>query len=145
MPGPNFFNSKEYEWSDVRLYIAGARVQKVTGVRYKMKQEKEYLYAEGNKVIGIQEGNFVPEGSITLLRGAIDDLNAAARAAGGQNLLNLEFDIVVKFLASADGSRQMITNTLVRCQFTEYETALKQNDKKQEVELPIMYFDQSDI
>ena len=51
------FNSREYEWSDITVVVAGRPVTGFRAVDYSSKQEKEALYAKGNKPHGIQRGN----------------------------------------------------------------------------------------
>ena len=45
-------NTKEYGWSDVTVVVAGRPVTGIRGVKYGSKQEKELLYAKGNKPHG---------------------------------------------------------------------------------------------
>ena len=61
-------NTREYEWSDVNVIVAGRPVTGIRGVKYSSKQEKELLHAKGNKPIGIQHGNKTYEGELTLLQ-----------------------------------------------------------------------------
>lgn len=44
-----FTNTREYEWSDVNVVVAGRVVTGLRGIKYGCKQEKELLYAKGNK------------------------------------------------------------------------------------------------
>ena len=45
-------NTREYEWADVSVVMAGRMVTGLRGVKYSAKQEKEALHAKGNKQIG---------------------------------------------------------------------------------------------
>ena len=38
------FNSKEYQWSNVHVYLLGRAVTGIQGVSYTAKQEKEFVY-----------------------------------------------------------------------------------------------------
>ena len=61
-------NTREYEWSDVTVVLAGRLVTGLRGIKYGAKQEKELLHAKGNKPHSIQRGNKTYEGEITLLK-----------------------------------------------------------------------------
>ena len=64
------FNSREYEWSDVTVVLAGRDVTGIRGISYSPAQEKEALYAKGNKPHSIQRGNKSYSGSVRLLQSA---------------------------------------------------------------------------
>ncbi|MBA3830140.1 MAG: hypothetical protein H0X33_14470 [Taibaiella sp.] len=136
---PEFFDSKEAEFADLQVRIAGVRLISLQGLMCGISQEKEYLHGEGDNVIGIQRGNRVPKGKINIFKVALDQLNRAAIAAGGRDVLDLEFDIVAAWRAASDGTRPLNIYTLVKCQITEYEIGVMQGDKKVPVELPIMF------
>lgn len=131
------FDTKECEWSDMELFINGAKITKVQGVKFKEAQEKEFLHAAGNDAISIQRGNKTRTGEIRLLKGAVDALNAAAVAAGGTSLLDVNFVLVVSF--KAKGARLIKTHTLGGTEVSEYEIGMEQNAKSVPVTLPIMF------
>lgn len=133
------FNSREYEWSDVTVVLAGRDVTGIRAVSYKSSQEKEALYAKGNKPHSIQRGNKAYEGSVTVLQSELQALAAAAKTAGG-DILDLSFNIIVSYGNPSQGD--VITTDLLRgCQITEYEKGLSQNDKFMEIELPLIAMD----
>ena len=117
-------NTREYEWSDVSVVLAGRNVTGIRGVSYNSDQEKEALYAKGNKPHGIQRGNKSYTGSIRLLQSEYDALNAAA----GGDALNVSFNIIE-------------TDLLVGAEITSKPKSLKQNDKFMEIELPLIMLD----
>jgi hypothetical protein len=133
-------DSKEVEWSDAELFFNGVRITKFQGFKFKMAQEKEYLYAGGNHPISIQRGNKAPGGEFRLLKGAVDLLNNAARAAGGDDLTDIVLVAVINF--KPKGARTMQTVTLTGVEFTEYEYGMEQNAKSMPITLPIMYLKQ---
>lgn len=136
------FNSREYEWSDVTVVLAGRDVTGIRAVSYKSSQEKEVLYAKGNKPHSIQHGNKAYEGSVTVLQSELQALAAAAKTAGG-DILDLSFDMVVSYGNPSKGDP--ISTDLIRgCEITEYEKGLSQNDKFMEIELPFVAMDVKD-
>ena len=83
------FNSREFEWSDVSVVLAGRLVTGIRGIKYENKQEKEHLYAKGNKPHSIQRGNISSIGDISLLQ---SEYLALCKACKG-NILNASLDI----------------------------------------------------
>lgn len=130
------FDTREYEWADVTVVMAGRDVTGIRGVSYTSEQEKEALYAKGNKPHGIQRGNKSYTGSIRLLQSEYDALNAAA----GGDALNVSFNIVVSYGNPANGD--VIKTDLLRgVELTSKPKTLNQNDKFMEIELPLIMLD----
>ena len=130
------FNSKEYEWSDVNVVAAGRNITGIRGVKYSEKQEKELIYAKGNKPQGVQTGNIEYSGELTLLQSEYE----ALRVASGGSILKASMDIVVSYGNPSNGD-VITTDILVGCQFTEDSTEWKQGDKFQEKSLPFIFVD----
>ena len=130
------FNSKEYEWADVTVVMAGRDVTGIRGVSYTSSQEKEALYAKGNKPHGIQRGNKSYEGSIRILQSELDALNAAA----GGDVLDVNFNIIVAYGNPSRGD-VIRTDLLSGVEITSVPKGLNQNDKFMEIELPIVALD----
>ena len=130
------FDTREYEWADVTVVMAGRDVTGIRGVSYTSEQEKEALYAKGNKPHGIQRGNKSYTGSIRLLQSEYDALNAAA----GGDVLNVSFNIVVSYGHPSNGD--VIKTDLLRgVELTSKPKTLNQNDKFMEIELPLIMLD----
>ena len=130
------FNSKEYEWADVTVVMAGRDVTGIRGVSYTASQEKEALYAKGNKPHGIQRGNKSYEGSIRILQSELDALNAAA----GGDVLDVSFNIVVAYGNPSKGD-VVRTDLLSGVEITSVPKGLNQNDRFMEIELPLVMLD----
>jgi hypothetical protein len=133
----DFFNSKECEWADFEVMLAAAKVTKIRGLKYKAKKDKEPLYAEGDQPFAIQSGNRDYEGEIKILKGALDDMQAAAIAAGATDVLDLEFDIVATYLPKSN--RPLKQDVLAGVQIKEYEQGWDQGSKFMEITLPITF------
>lgn len=130
------FNSREYEWSDVTVVLAGRNVTGLRGISYSSTQEKEALYAKGNKPHAIQRGNLSYSGSIRLLQ---SELIALQQLSGG-SILDISIDVVVAYGNPTRGD--VIHTDLVRgVEFTEEPKAINQNDKFMEIELPFIALD----
>ncbi len=139
MAGVTFFDTKEYEWADISVLIAGASVTKLLGVKYKRTQAKTALKGAGRKTIGIQSGNEDITGSIILYGGAVDDMNKAAVAAGGSSILDVATDIVITYKPAP--GRPLQTDTLIGVEFTEYEKGMDQGADHMPVTMPFLAVD----
>lgn len=133
-------NTREYEWSDVTVVLAGRLVTGLRGVKYGAKQEKELLHAKGNKPHSIQRGNKTYDGQITLLQ---SEYEALKKASGG-DILDASMDIVAAY-GNATAGDTITTDLLIGVEFTEDNTEWKQGDKFQEKTLPFIYLDQKSL
>lgn len=132
----NIFNSKEYEWADITLIVAGRVVTGVRAIKYTRKQEKELLYAKGNKPHSIQRGNKSYEGSLTLLQSELEALNLSA----GGDALDIQFNIVCSYGNPSKGD-VIHTDLIKGAEITEIPKGMSQGDKFAEIELPLIAMD----
>lgn len=135
-----FTNTREYEWSDVNVVVAGRVVTGLRGIKYECKQEKELLYAKGNKPHGIQHGNKDYSGELTVLQSEYE----ALRQACGGDVLDGSFNNVACYGNPTKGDA-ITTDTLVNVEITEDNTEWKQGDKFQEKTLPFIFTDKKSI
>ncbi len=133
----SFFDSKDCEWADMQVRLSGATLTKIRGLKYIASKEKQLLHAAGDEPISIQSGKRTYEGQIKVLKGALDDLNKAARAAGGDDILDLRFDITVSY--KAKGARALQIDTLSGVEVKEFEKGWDQGAKNMDVTLPIVF------
>lgn len=134
------FNSREYEWADIDVVIAGRPVTGIRGIKYNTKKEKELVYAKGNKPHAVQSGNYDHSGEITVLQ---SEYNALRQAAKG-DILSVSLDIVVAYGNPTRGDA-ITTDILVGVEFTEDNTEWKQGDKFQEKTIPFVFLDRKSI
>lgn len=133
-------NTREYEWSDVTVVLAGRPVTGIRGVKYSAKQEKELLHAKGNKPHSIQRGNKTYDGEITLLQ---SEYEALKQACGG-DILDVSLDIIASYGNPSQGD-VITTDALLGVEFTEDNTEWKQGDKFQEKALPFIFLDKKSL
>jgi hypothetical protein len=127
----DIFNSKEYEWSDITAIVAGRPVTKIRAISYVKKQEKEALYAKGNKPHSIQRGNKSYETSLTLLQSELE----AIEAASGGDVLDASFNVVVSY-GNPSKVDVIKTDLIEGNEITEVPKGMNQGDKFSEHELP---------
>lgn len=133
-------NTREYEWADVTVVMAGRLITGLRGVKYSAKQEKELLHAKGNKPHSIQRGNKTYDGDITLVQ---SEYEALKQACGG-DILDASVDIVAAYGNPTAGD-VITTDVLIGVEFTEDNTEWKQGDKFQEKTLPFLFIDKKSI
>lgn len=132
------FNSKEYAWIDVTLVMLGKPVTGLRGVEYKMKRQKEALFATGKKARGIQLGKKEYEGTITVLQSELIAMQTAAKAKGYDDVTDLEFDAIVSYVPE---SGVVQTDKIVNLSITEAPYGMKEGDLFQEIALPFIACD----
>jgi hypothetical protein len=124
------FNSRDYEWADASLILAGADVIGLRGVKYKSKIDREPLYAKGREPHSIQSGNKSYEGEITV--------TLAEYLKMPSDLLQLKALTASVSFGNPSEGMPMQTKTIMGIYFTESGPEAKQGDKVMEVTLPFI-------
>lgn len=125
-------------WGNHKFAVSGNEILGITEVKYRDKTEKELLFGAGSKALGVGVGNESYEGSIKLYRYEIDRILAGI-TTGDKKLTALAtqtLTVVAKF----DGSSSFTTDVIL-FQFMESGKDLKQGDKMDVVELPLLVVD----
>ena len=134
--------SKEFSWANVQVVFLGRVVTRLRGVKYTVKKEKEYVYANGENPFAIQSGNKTYEGEVMILQSEIEALQADL--ARDQDLTDIPpFSITVAYVPLSTG--ELVTHQLNGVEFTEDNREFKQADKFQELTLPIMFLERKSI
>lgn len=133
-------NTREFEWADISLVVAGRDIKGFRGVKYSEKQEKEAIHAKGNRPHCIQSGNITYEGELTLTQSEYETL----RLAMGGSILSGSLSMVVAYGNPSKGD-VMVTDALSGCEFTEDSTEWKQGDKFQEKSLPFVFLSKKSV
>lgn len=128
------FDSRQYEFNDMSLNLSGKDIVEILELKYTEKQEKELSYAKGNLPHSIQKGNISYEGSLKVTQAGYEELVAL----GSGSVLKLELDASVSYGNPSNGDT-IITDQILKLQFTEAGKGMKQGDKKMEVELPFIF------
>lgn len=132
------FNSNEYAWVDVKVVMLGREVTGLRGIEYKVKHQKEALYAAGKKGRSIQKGKKEYEGTITLLQGEMIALDRAAQEKGYEDITDIDFDVIVSYLPD---NGVITTDKVVNVSISEIPRSLKEGDLQMEVALPFIALD----
>lgn len=126
------FNSREYKWADVDIFVDGVLITKARNIDYKSAKDKEHLHARGSDPIDIVSGNKTYTGNLDILLSGLFEMEAVLG-----DLLEGRFDVVVSYVPK--NGQQILTNNLQGCEFTEIPKGLKQGDKFREVSLPFLF------
>lgn len=132
------FASNEYAWVDVNVVMLGRPVVGIRGIEYKVKQQKEALFAMGRRARGIQKGKKEYEGTITLLQSELIALDRVAQEAGYDDITDIDFDVIVSYLPK---NLVVTTDKIVGVSITEIPRALKEGDLQMEIALPFIALD----
>lgn len=132
------YNSKEYTYCDIIVYLLGRPIVGLRGIEYKSKKNKEALFGAGRKARSIQHGKREYEGTITILQSELTALDRAAWEAGHEDCLDLDFDIVVTYLSN---SGIVTTDRILQASITEAPKGMKEGDMSMEVALPFICLD----
>jgi hypothetical protein len=134
------FDSRQYEFADIKVSILGKRLTTFRGLTTKVSQEKELVYGEGNRPISVQRGNKKFEGTLMCLKSDLDDMNAIARAAGYDSLLDVPGRLIdIDTVYEKELDIAFSSKSCINVEFTEIEDGMKQGDKFKEISLPFVY------
>lgn len=128
-------NGVQYAWGDIEIYLFGQPVRGLLGIDYKSKKTKTPLFASGRDAHAIQHGKRENDGTLTVLQSEIIALNAAARAKGYNDLLDVDFDIMVKYASE----RGVLTiDKICNASITDLSMAMKEGDVNMSIALPFV-------
>tara|TARA_R110002050_G_scaffold295237_1_gene453866 strand:+ start:23588 stop:24001 length:414 start_codon:yes stop_codon:yes gene_type:complete len=130
------FNTKQFAWSNLEIALGGRVLTGARGVEYTSKKEKELLHGRGENPHSIQSGNKTYEGNLILLQSEVEALQR--QLSDDEDLTDLDaVNITVAYVPKAGAN--VVTHILKNVEFTEDPRGMKQNDKFQEITLPILF------
>lgn len=137
--GAELFSTSECAWAQTSVRVLGRTLVGIRGFSFKFGIEKEHIYAAGAKPIDIQSGNEKSEGSLTLLKFELDQMNDAAQLAGYDTIAHVPHTAISITCAYKKYPTDPIrTIQAAGVGFTEIEVSMKQNDKMTEINLPFL-------
>jgi hypothetical protein len=123
------FKSNEFSWSDIQIYMSGKIVAGVTSISYTESQEKNNIYAKGNKPHSRGHGNKTYEGEISLLQSEVEALQS--QLGPNQSILDLRNVTIVISYAPANGVP--VSDSCKHVEFNEIPKGMNQGDGNMEV------------
>lgn len=127
---------RQYAWEDYRVLMGGRFVTGIRGFRYKVAQEKEPIYAEGNKPHSMGRGNKSYECEIKVLQ---SELEAIILSGGGDPTEIQPFTVVHQYIPKR--GLPMVIDVIEDVEFKEAEKAMEQGATHMEVTLPCVCMD----
>lgn len=131
-------NGNEYVWGNLSVVLLGREVTGLRGIEYKVKRQKEVLFASGIKGRGVQKGKKEYEGTITLLQSELIALDRAAQEKGYEDITDIDFDVIVSYVPD---NGIVTTDKVVNVSITEIPRGMKEADLQMEIALPFIALD----
>lgn len=131
-------NRREYAYGDIAVYAFGQNIGGLRGINYKLSKSKEYVRGAGRNPRGIQHGERSAEGTLTILQSELDAMNRTAQAKGYNDLLDVDFDIVVSYVMD---SGVVTTDKIHMASIRELPKGMKAGDQFSEHALPFIALD----
>lgn len=133
------FDSREFEWADIKVVLFSREISGLRGLTYKKTQDKEAIYGAGNRPLSIQRGNKKYSGTLTILKSEFDLLNVAAVAAGYSDIVDVPGKLISITVAyKKEGDAYIKVDHIVNVEFTDFEEGMKQGEAHKEVTLPFI-------
>ena len=134
--------SAECSWHQSEMKLFGRVIKGIRGWEIKTTRDKEHIYGAGQKPLDIVEGNVGYSGSIKILGHEIDAMNAAAKAAGYEDITELPHEAVVATVRFKKDVTSATTFMTIRgMAFTEVPDGFDQGAKNRELTLPFLAMD----
>lgn len=127
---------RQYAWEDYKVMVAGKMLTGIRGFKYKVLQEKEPLYAEGNKPHSMARGNKSYECELKCLQ---SELEAIILSGGGDITEVPPFTVVHQYMPKQ--GFPIVIDVILGVEFKEVEKAMEQGAKFMEITLPCVCMD----
>lgn len=128
------FDSKQFQYKDIKMTIDGEEIVGFTSVRFKPSRDKEYLRGRGDQPHEIQHGNLEYEGEVGLWQSTVEQL--MAKSPGGDITL-FRGELIVMFAQTE--TDKISGYRLTAMEFDEADMGMSQGDKSMEIKLPIKF------
>jgi hypothetical protein len=132
------FNSREFEYADVKVSIFGQSLDGLRGLTYKKAQPKEEVYGQGNAPKTFTRGNKKYSGTLSILKSDYDKLTKLAVSKGYEDLVDVPGSLIdITCVYQKDKGIPMLSTVLIlNVEIEEEEDGMKQGDTFKEVALP---------
>lgn len=132
--------SQEIVWSNVSVRVLGTTIKTLQAIDTGVESEDDFVYGEGKEPLYINSGNNKYEGKLSCLKGDLDKMNDAARAAGFARITDVPAELIVITHVYRPGfGRALRTDTMSGVKFSKYNKAMEQGAKMMKIDLPYKY------
>jgi hypothetical protein len=132
--------SQESTWNDITVTVIGTRIKTLQSISTGVESEDEAVYGEGPEPLYINSGNNKYTGKLGCLKGDLDKMNDAARAAGFKRITDVPPELIVITHVYRSGfNRALRTDTMSGVKFGKYDKAIEQGAKMMKIELPYLF------
>ena len=133
-------NGTAYSWSQIVVQMSNSNLPLfgVSSVEWTKSQEKENIYAAGNRPYARGYGNKNYEGTITL---KMADVVGLERESPNSDITEIpRFDLIISFVHP--DLTKLVSYVLKDCDFTESSRSIGQNDLSIDVDIPFIFSDE---
>lgn len=130
---------KQFSWYELKIVINGRPMVEATDIEYKTSKELEEVFGAGQDALFIGEGNKTRSGSIELLQSGYEALVEEAKKNGGDDVTDLEVDVIVAFVPKASASvviAKTIVDRLIGVKFSEDGKKMSQGNTHSKMSIP---------
>lgn len=133
------YKTSEFAFTDISIVMAGRIVTGVKEVEYGLTREVSQIFTNGIKAHSKIKKHKEYTGSITLLQSEFEALTDAAKTAGGDDVTDISFDLVVTYAKSI--TDRIVTDSWIECDITEAKKRYAQGDDGMQITLPMIVSD----
>ncbi len=103
----------QYSWKHLSVIIDGRPMLELTDIEYKPNKQLEEIHGAGDNPQFIGEGNKTYSGSLEMLQSGYEALVEEAKNRGGDDVTDLEVDIIVSYVPIGAGAATIAMKTVV--------------------------------
>lgn len=103
----------QFAWKELLVMIDGRPMLELTDIEFKTVKNLEELYGAGDNPQFIGEGNKSHKGSVELLQSGYEALVEEAKKRGGDDVTDLEVDIVMTLIPLSSDAATIAMKTVV--------------------------------
>lgn len=111
----------QYAWKNLAVVIDGRPIIELTDIEYKASKELEEIFGASDSPQFIGEGNKTYTGSVEMLQSGYEALTEESKKRGGDDITDLEVDIIVALVPNGAGNIALktVVDRVVGCKFNE--------------------------
>ncbi len=103
----------QFAWKHLSILIDGRPMLEATDIEYKSNKVLEEIFGAGDNPQFIGEGNKTYSGSVEMLQSGYEALVEEVKKRGGDDVTDLEADIIVSYVPKGTDAATMAMKTVV--------------------------------
>jgi hypothetical protein len=141
------FNTKasQFSWKELLVFIDGRPMFELTDIEWKVAKNLEHIYGAGDKPQAIGEGNKGYTGSVEMLQSGYEAMIEEAKKRGGDDLTDLEVNILVTLTplktSALTIALKTTVNRVIGVKFSEDTYKISQGNTHAKIGIPFFALD----